>query len=75
MVVVCGLDLFARSHPGAQLMSMPIAVGLIALVSAAIVFLASFDAGYLPRIPPITPFCLVGARSYGTYLLHVLHIA
>lgn len=56
----------------AQLMSMPIAVGLIALVSAAIVFLASFDAGYLPRIPLITPFLVwLGARSYGTYLLHV----
>lgn len=56
----------------AQLIAMPIAVGLIAIVSAVIVFLASFDAGYLPKIPILTPMLIwLGARSYGTYLLHV----
>jgi peptidoglycan/LPS O-acetylase OafA/YrhL len=56
----------------AQLIAMPIAVGLIALVSAAIVFLASFNAGYIPKIPLVSPILIwLGARSYGTYLLHV----
>lgn len=57
--------------PG-QMIAMPVAVGLVALVSAVIVFLSSFDAGYLPRIPLLTPALIwLGARSYGTYLLHV----
>jgi peptidoglycan/LPS O-acetylase OafA/YrhL len=45
----------------------------VALVSAALVFLASFDAGY---ILPVTRrlqamLAWVGARSYGMYLIHI----
>jgi peptidoglycan/LPS O-acetylase OafA/YrhL len=45
----------------------------VALVSAALVFLASYDRGYaLPLAGPFkTVFAWIGARSYGLYLIHL----
>lgn len=55
----------------AQIISTPTSVGLIAAISAAIVLLASYDSGYIPRIPFITPALVwLGTRSYGAYLIH-----
>jgi peptidoglycan/LPS O-acetylase OafA/YrhL len=44
----------------------------VALVSAALVFLASYDHGYaLPLTGPFKAvFAWIGARSYGLYLIH-----
>lgn len=55
-----------------QLHSVTIKVGMIALVSALLVWVASYDHDYL-RIPRPLSGVLVwlGARSYGIYLIHV----
>ncbi|MET0677459.1 MAG: acyltransferase [Bradyrhizobium sp.] len=45
----------------------------IALTSAALVFLASFDRGYVLPIPRVLQSVLawIGGRSYGIYLIHI----
>lgn len=56
----------------AQLIAMPIAVGLIALVSALLVLLASYQSGYICNIPLLSPvLAWLGSRSYAIYLIHV----
>lgn len=54
-----------------QMVALPAAVGLIAIVSAILVFLASFNAGYI-YCPPWLSGVLqwLGARSYGIYVIH-----
>lgn len=55
-----------------QMIAMPIAVGLIAIVAALLVLLASYDAGYVCRIPGIGGvLAWLGARSYAIYLIHI----
>jgi len=53
--------------------SLPITMGLVALVAAALVFLASFESGYATPLPSFLTrfFVWVGARSYGVYIIHV----
>lgn len=47
-------------------------LGMIALCGATLVWLASYDAGYIVRQPWIKRILLyVGARSYAIYLIHV----
>jgi peptidoglycan/LPS O-acetylase OafA/YrhL len=47
-------------------------VGLVALVSAVLVFLASYDRDYLcPDGLPKRVLLWVGSRSYGLYLIHI----
>lgn len=55
-----------------QLRSVNIKVGMIALVSAALVWLASYDRGYL-GFPKLLSSLLIwlGARSYAIYLIHI----
>jgi peptidoglycan/LPS O-acetylase OafA/YrhL len=45
----------------------------VALTSAALVFLASFDRGYALPLPSFIGriFAWIGARSYGLYLIHI----
>jgi peptidoglycan/LPS O-acetylase OafA/YrhL len=45
----------------------------VALASAGLVFLASFDRGYIFPVPRFvqTVLAWMGARSYGIYLIHV----
>ncbi|STX30196.1 acyltransferase [Legionella beliardensis] len=56
----------------AQLTALPIAVGLIAMTSAFLVWLASYQAGYIPFVPILSPIMeWFGARSYSLYLIHM----
>jgi peptidoglycan/LPS O-acetylase OafA/YrhL len=57
----------------AHLIGMPTAVGLIAIIAAVLVWLASYEAGYICRIPGLMPVLVwLGARSYAIYLIHML---
>lgn len=57
----------------AQLIQMPPAVGMIAIVAAILVFFASFNRGYIIQIPAVSPILIwMGARSYGIYLIHLV---
>ncbi len=50
----------------------PVTMGLVALTTAALVFLASYDRGYSEPIPPLSRFLAwVGARSYAVYIIHM----
>jgi len=47
-------------------------LGIIAVLSAVLVWVASYDRDYLlPRSPLKTALTWVGSRSYGIYLIHV----
>lgn len=47
-------------------------IGVIALFSAALVWLASYDRGYLTLPAPLQRLGLwLGSRSYGIYLIHI----
>jgi len=55
-----------------QLIAMPIALGLIAIVSAILVLMASYQAKYICDIPFASGFLKwVGTRSYAIYLAHM----
>lgn len=55
----------------AQMIATPIAVGLIAIVSALLVFLASFNANYIFSVPLLSDLLQwMGSRSYGIYVIH-----
>lgn len=56
----------------AQLIQMPIAVGLVAIVSAILVYLAGLGAGYI-YVPAFlkAPVAWLGSRSYGIYVIHI----
>lgn len=70
--IVVGVLLYLLVAIPAQFIAMPTAVGMIAVVTALLVFLASFNHGYIVSIPIITPVMTwIGARSYGIYLIHL----
>jgi peptidoglycan/LPS O-acetylase OafA/YrhL len=55
-----------------QLIAMPIAVGMVALVAVLIVWLASYEKGYIYCPAFIRGFMQwAGSRSYGLYVIHV----
>lgn len=69
---LAGLLLLAAALDGSGRRIVWFPVGLIALVSAVLVLIASFDRDYLMRDGAIKRALLwVGGRSYGLYLLHV----
>jgi peptidoglycan/LPS O-acetylase OafA/YrhL len=62
--------LAAVGGPGLTVVSFTI--GLVALISAVLVFLASYDQDYLmPRGPWKDVMLWVGSRSYALYLIHI----
>lgn len=61
----------------ARLFSWSINMGLLAMIAAALVWLASYGEGYLFGYRRLTRFMAwLGARSYGIYLIHlpIFHI-
>lgn len=57
--------------PG-QMIGVPIAVGLVAIVALLLVWIASYQKGYLFCPAPLSrPLLWLGSRSYGLYVIHV----
>lgn len=57
--------------PG-TLAKLPFNIGMVGILTAALVFCASFDKGYIFPFPSIRPIMTwIGARSYTIYLTHV----
>jgi len=55
-----------------QLIAMPIAVGMVAIVAVLIVWLASYQKGYIYCPTVLQEFMKwLGSRSYGLYVIHV----
>lgn len=55
----------------AQMIATPIAVGLIAIISAMLVFMSSFSSGYIFSLPLLSSILeWMGSRSYGMYVIH-----
>lgn len=51
----------------------PYKLGVVAILCAALVWIASYDGGLLfPRSRLTAPLVWIGSRSYGIYLLHAL---
>lgn len=72
-IAVVGLLLFLLAElpdAGSKLSVIPFPTGMIALVSLALVAIASFDRGYIARgwVKPVLLW--VGSRSYSIYLIH-----
>ena len=57
----------------AQLIAIPTAYGLVAIVSALLVLLASYECNYIGYVPVLTKVLeWIGSRSYAIYIIHVL---
>lgn len=71
---VLGLNLLLLYMLGAisaQMIAAPIAVGLIAIISALLVFISSFNGGYILSLPLLSGVLeWMGSRSYGIYVIH-----
>jgi peptidoglycan/LPS O-acetylase OafA/YrhL len=64
------LCLAAMGAPGLNL--VPFRVGMVALISAVLVFFASYDRDYLFPAGPVKQVMLwFGSRSYALYLIHI----
>ncbi len=64
--------LYMLGAAGAQLSSTPIAYGLVAIVSVILVWLASYQKGYVFSPSPLSLVLeWLGSRSYALYVIHV----
>ena len=60
------------SIPSKTLNIVPLPVGMVAVISVVLVWLASYDRRYILPIAPLrTLLCWVGSRSYAIYLIHI----
>ena len=58
--------------PSAELRIVPQPIGMVALISTLLVWLASYDRGYILSFSPLRKLlCWVGSRSYAIYLIHI----
>ncbi|WP_321782953.1 acyltransferase [Paraburkholderia sp. J94] len=54
---------------------VPFSTGLVALVAAMIVFIASYDRDYIVRSRSLKPiFIYIGSRSYALYIVHAFNL-
>lgn len=65
---------FLMAYIPAMPNAIPFSLGLLALICAALVWLASYDQGYiLPHSNPLHKILLwLGSRSYSIYLVHIV---
>lgn len=71
--VATGLLLYLLVAMPAQFPLLPVTMGLVAAVSGAIVFLASYQQGYTTPFEGLGKiFAWIGARSYSIYIIHML---
>jgi peptidoglycan/LPS O-acetylase OafA/YrhL len=70
---IFGFFVFLLAAAGsARLNIVSFQIGLVALISAALVLIASFDGNYLVPNGPIKRILLwLGSRSYALYLIHI----
>lgn len=72
-VAVCLFLIYLLGAIPAQLMAVPSAVGLVAIVSALLVLLASYGCNYIANVPGLSLFLeWAGSRSYAIYIIHLL---
>jgi len=58
--------------PSKSLQIIPLPVGMVALISILLVWLASYNGPYILPVSPLRKiFCWVGSRSYAIYLIHI----
>ena len=58
--------------PSNELKIVPLPIGMVAIISTLLVWLASYDRKYvLPYSPLRKLLCWVGSRSYAIYLIHI----
>ncbi|WP_447744081.1 acyltransferase family protein [Pseudomonas nicosulfuronedens] len=71
-VAFIGLLVYLLGAIPGQLIAVPVAVGLVALVALLLVGTASYDKGYL-QVPAIFSGILtwLGSRSYALYVIHI----
>lgn len=72
LVVFATLILFLGALGASELVTVPFSVGVIAILSGLMVFIASFDRGYLvPYRWMHAPIAYLGSRSYTIYVVHL----
>ncbi|MFJ3051317.1 acyltransferase family protein [Pseudomonas nitroreducens] len=71
-LLFAGLLVYLLGAIPGQLIALPVAVGLVAIVSLLLVGTASYDKGYLP-VPAALSGVLswLGSRSYALYVIHI----
>jgi peptidoglycan/LPS O-acetylase OafA/YrhL len=70
-VALLVLLLAITSGHGKKIDPVPFSTGLIALISAFLVFIASYDRDYIVRSKALKPlFLWLGSRSFAIYLIH-----
>ncbi|MHB9801023.1 acyltransferase family protein [Pseudomonas sp. MT3] len=71
-VAFVGLLVYLLGAIPGQMIAVPVAVGLVAIVSLLLVGIASYDKGYLP-VPAALSKGLgwLGSRSYAIYVIHI----
>lgn len=71
LLLTCLLVYLLGAIPG-QMLKMPIAMGLVAIVSLLLVWVCSYQEGYLYCPPGLSRLLSwLGSRSYAVYVIHV----
>jgi len=72
LVVLGVLFIGLVTMPSKSLQIIPLPVGMVALISVVLVWLASYNGPYILPVAPLRRIlCWVGSRSYAIYLIHI----